>query len=205
MTEREQIILASRRSFDGEPQDGELYGSLAILQTLRLSRPRSLGESASCPLVESHNTPQGDFSMKLPRRPRFWYLAAAAVGFAAFIILVIGRDLTADELARQHVRERANELHSEIADHLAAADPGLADMSADALGKFLDGATTWKFAEPRRLDDDSYEFTVTATVELSEMDISATLPFIFNVSESAQRVISQSNFENAEVSHDSSP
>ncbi len=143
--------------------------------------------------------------MKLPRRPRFWYLAAAAVGLAAFVILVIGRDLTADELARQHVRERANELHSEIAGHLAAADPGLADMSADALGNLLDGATTWKFAEPRRLGDDSYEFNVTATVELNEPDISATLPFIFNVSESAQRVISESNFENAEVSQDSSP
>ncbi len=33
----------------------------------------------------------------------------------------------------------------------------------------------------------------------------ASLPLIFNVTESAQRVISQTNFENAEVSRDSSP
>ena len=84
--------------------------------------------------------------MEFPRRPRFWYLAAVAVGLAAFLILIIGRDLTADELARQHVRERANELHSEIANHLAAADPGLAGMNADAIGNLIDGATTWKFA-----------------------------------------------------------
>ena len=143
--------------------------------------------------------------MQFPSRPRYWYLAAVAAGVVAFMILVIGRDLTADELARQHVRERANELHSEIARHLAVTDPRLAGMSVDGLRSLLDGATTWEFAKPRRLDDDNYEYTVTATVELNDSGISATLPFIFNVSESAQRVISQSNFQNAEVSGDSSP
>ncbi len=54
------------------------------------------------------------------------------------------------------------------------------------------------------LDGDSYEFTATATVDLDGSGIHATLPFIFNVSESAQRVISQSNFDNAEMSENSS-
>ena len=78
-------------------------------------------------------------------------------------------------------------------------------MGAEGVRLLLETATTWELAEPRRLDDDNYEFTGTAAVDLNDSGISATLPFIINVSESAQRVISQSNFNDAEVSQDSSP
>ena len=143
--------------------------------------------------------------MNFPRRPTYWYLAAVAAGIAAFVILVLGRELPADELARQHIRDRADDLHTEIARHLAESEPELFDMGAEGVRLLLKTATTWELAEPRRLDGDNYEFTATATVDLNDSGISATLPFIFNVSESAQPVISQSNFDNAEVSQDSSP
>ena len=143
--------------------------------------------------------------MRLPRRPTYWYLAAIVVGLVAFVVFVIGKEVPADELARQHIHERASDLHTEIARHLAEVEPTLSDMGADGLRKLLDDATTWDLTEARRLDGDNYELTATATVELGDSGITATLPFIFNVSESAQRVISRPDFENAEVSSDSSP
>ena len=142
--------------------------------------------------------------MELPRRPKYWYLAAIALGVIAYIVLVVGRDTPADELAQQHIRERANQFNSEIASYLADVEPALSGMSVDAIRDLLDGATTWELTELRRLDDDNYEFTATANVELGDSGISATLPFIFNVSESAQRVISKPAFDDAEVSSDSS-